>query len=60
MYSVECAPRSSSKNGLELILLHNNDMHGRFRQTDVNTNSCLPEDAAADKCYGGFARVATM
>ncbi|KAH8297418.1 hypothetical protein KR044_011477, partial [Drosophila immigrans] len=42
----------------ELIILHNNDMHARFEQTNVNGGSCLPADADTDKCYGGFARVA--
>jgi len=42
----------------ELIILHNNDMHARFEQTNVNSGKCLPEDANSNKCYGGFARVA--
>ncbi|KAH8400588.1 hypothetical protein KR222_007244 [Zaprionus bogoriensis] len=42
----------------ELIILHNNDMHARFEQTNVNGGTCTQEDANTDKCYGGFARVA--
>lgn len=42
----------------ELIILHNNDMHARFDQTNVNGGTCTQEDANTDKCYGGFARVA--
>ncbi|XP_060656295.1 protein 5NUC-like isoform X1 [Drosophila nasuta] len=42
----------------ELIILHNNDMHARFEQTNVNGGTCSAEDANTDKCYGGFARVA--
>lgn len=42
----------------ELIILHNNDMHARFEQTNVNGGTCTEEDANTDKCYGGFARVA--
>ncbi|XP_022226966.2 protein 5NUC [Drosophila obscura] len=42
----------------ELIILHNNDMHARFEQTNVNSGTCSQEDANTDKCYGGFARVA--
>lgn len=42
----------------DLIILHNNDMHARFDQTNVNGGTCTEEDANTDKCYGGFARVA--
>lgn len=42
----------------EFLVLHNNDMHARFEQTNVNGGKCLKEDADSNKCYGGFARVA--
>ncbi|XP_055295862.1 protein 5NUC-like [Sitodiplosis mosellana] len=42
---------------LDFIILHNNDMHSRFEQTDRSSGKCSAEDAAAKKCYGGFARV---
>ncbi|KAH8309373.1 hypothetical protein KR059_008760 [Drosophila kikkawai] len=42
----------------EFIILHNNDMHARFEQTNVNSGTCSEEDANTDQCYGGFARVA--
>ncbi|XP_034479576.1 protein 5NUC-like isoform X2 [Drosophila innubila] len=42
----------------EFIILHNNDMHARFEQTNVNSEKCPPEDVTNNKCYGGFARVA--
>lgn len=41
----------------ELIILHNNDMHARFDETDALSKICKPEDAFHQKCYGGFARV---
>nr|XP_032291580.1 protein 5NUC [Drosophila virilis] len=44
----------------EFIILHNNDMHARFEQTNVNSESCPPEDVKMDKCFGGFARVANV
>lgn len=43
---------------LELLILHNNDMHARFEQTAANSNTCSKEDITNNKCYGGFARVA--
>lgn len=47
------APKSS----LDLIILHNNDMHARFEQTDAFSSNCSPDEMLANKCYGGFARV---
>lgn len=53
---IDCA--SISRNApLELIILHNNDMHARFEQTSANSNTCSKEDVTNNKCYGGFARV---
>lgn len=46
--------------GLDLLLLHNNDMHAHFEQTDGSCNTCSPKDAAENKCYGGFARVSSI
>lgn len=43
---------------LDLVLLHTNDMHSRFDQTDVYCNECREDDADLKKCYGGFARIA--
>lgn len=49
---------SISRNApLELIILHNNDMHARFEQTSANSNTCSKEDVTSNRCYGGFARV---
>jgi len=45
---------------LELVLLHANDMHSRFDETDVYCNECREDDAALGKCYGGLARVAQI
>ncbi|KAH8290199.1 hypothetical protein KR054_001014, partial [Drosophila jambulina] len=50
------APRADVAS--EFIILHNNDMHARFEQTNVNSGTCSKEDANTDQCYGGFARVA--
>lgn len=45
---------------LDLLILHNNDMHAHFEQTDVTTGACSPSDAKENKCYGGFARVSSI
>ena len=52
------AKSTKADGNFELIILHNNDMHARFEQTGVLSNKCTKEDAAINKCYGGFARVA--
>ncbi|ALC41076.1 veil, partial [Drosophila busckii] len=52
------APHAADAVATELIVLHNNDMHARFEQTNARSGQCTADDAKADKCYGGFARVA--
>lgn len=47
----------TQKSALDLIILHNNDMHARFEQTDKFSANCNPDEVIANKCYGGFARV---
>lgn len=58
LYSSVISCGSISRNApLELIILHNNDMHSRFEQTSANSNVCSKDDVTNNKCYGGFARV---
>lgn len=45
------------KSALDLKILHNNDMHARFEQTDKFSAKCHPDEIIENKCYGGFARV---
>lgn len=54
--TLNVAPKAGE---LELIILHNNDMHARFEQTGKYSNTCQPADMADNKCYGGFARVSS-
>lgn len=62
--SLPCAKsfhcQSRDKKAFELIILHNNDMHGRFEQTDKFSGTCNPDDARANNCFGGFARVSSV
>lgn len=46
--------------GFSLTLLHTNDNHGRFEETDSYGFLCYPRNAQAGKCFGGVARRATM
>ncbi|XP_026481328.1 protein 5NUC-like [Ctenocephalides felis] len=53
--------RAKLKKGeWNLLILHNNDMHSRFVETDAKQNECPDEIKAENKCYGGMARVATV
>ncbi|KAK0095135.1 hypothetical protein PV326_009160 [Microctonus aethiopoides] len=47
-------------DGWRLRIVHTNDMHARFEQTSALSTKCHPQDAAAGKCYGGFARIASL
>ncbi|ALC41075.1 NT5E-2, partial [Drosophila busckii] len=60
-YAIEANPLPPNKTAVatEFIILHNNDMHARFVETNANSETCPPEDVKNNKCYGGFARLAT-
>lgn len=51
-------PLSVSGENLKLVILHNNDIHGRFDETGVNSDKCQRVDAENNRCFGGLARVA--
>lgn len=51
---------SGADGTFELIVLHNNDIHARFEQTDKYSAICSPEEVVGNKCYGGFARVSSL
>lgn len=53
-------PANTSEPAMDIIILHNNDMHSRFEQTDALSQVCKQEDVVLSKCYGGFARVAHL
>lgn len=50
--------QKTTDDNFKLIILHNNDMHARFEQTNAASGRCKDEDAQNNLCYGGFARVA--
>ncbi len=58
-WRVSSAPTADNEN-FKLIIIHNNDMHARFEQTNVYSNECVKSDAQKNKCYGGFPRVAHL
>lgn len=42
-----------------LNVLHVNDIHAHFEQSDKYNSECRPAAAAEDKCFGGTARLCT-
>lgn len=53
-------PVLEKDEGLTLRIVHTNDMHARFEETSRLSTPCVPQDAKRGKCYGGFARIATL
>ncbi|KAJ3645426.1 hypothetical protein Zmor_023085 [Zophobas morio] len=54
---------ASAEDAFRLVILHNNDIHGRFEETARNSGTCKDKTPAggakdADGCVGGFARTA--
>jgi 5'-nucleotidase len=48
-----------SSHGFKLTILHTNDVHSRFEETDIYGKMCFEKDRDAGRCYGGVARRAT-
>ncbi|XP_076292357.1 protein 5NUC isoform X2 [Lasioglossum baleicum] len=59
-YGVVGNPVPHEDGGLTLRIVHTNDMHARFEQTSRLSSICSEKDANEGKCYGGFARLATL
>ncbi|XP_031627384.1 protein 5NUC-like [Contarinia nasturtii] len=53
-------PIENKESALDFILLHNNDLHAHFEEMSDSGSECSPEKALEHKCYGGFARAATL
>ncbi|XP_021964441.1 snake venom 5'-nucleotidase [Folsomia candida] len=42
---------------LTVTILHTNDVHSRFRETNKYGGSCAESEQRNNQCYGGFARL---
>ena len=42
---------------LNMTVVHINDIHAHFEETNVMTGRCRAEDVKGEGCYGGMARV---
>ena len=49
----------STISNLSLTILHTNDIHSRVEEMDQYGSMCKESDRAADKCFGGIARIAS-
>ncbi|GAB4453614.1 MAG: bifunctional UDP-sugar hydrolase/5'-nucleotidase [Anaerolineae bacterium] len=57
---VSAVPAVAQEGGdFSLTVLHTNDVHARVDQFDSRGNTCDEEEAAANECFGGAARVKT-
>ncbi|XP_046636634.1 snake venom 5'-nucleotidase-like isoform X3 [Daphnia pulicaria] len=48
---------SDSTSFFNLTVLHINDIHCRFEEANKFGGSCTPQESAAGKCFGGYARL---
>lgn len=46
-----------SVGAFQLTILHTNDVHARFDQTNSRSGQCSTKDAGKNKCFGGFPRL---
>ncbi|XP_077977813.1 5'-nucleotidase-like [Glandiceps talaboti] len=45
-----------ASSAYELTILHTNDVHARFEETDVSSGACSEAEKTAGECYAGVAR----
>uniref|UniRef100_A0A6B0VCU7 5'-nucleotidase n=1 Tax=Ixodes ricinus TaxID=34613 RepID=A0A6B0VCU7_IXORI len=53
------APSQRSGEGFNLTILHTNDIHSHFLQSDKRGGNCTEEKAGNKSCFGGVARILT-
>lgn len=59
-YTTKPTKIGNDSTALEFILLHNNDLHGRFDESSFFRTVCTDDDVRQNKCFGGFPRIATV
>ena len=42
-----------------LTILHTNDVHARYEQTNKYSSPCTDKDVKKNACFGGYARLVT-
>ncbi|XP_002741916.1 snake venom 5'-nucleotidase-like [Saccoglossus kowalevskii] len=46
-------------SALDLVIIHTNDIHARFDESDKRAGDCSEDEHQAGKCFGGVARIVT-
>lgn len=59
-FTTQSTKIGNDSTALEFIILHNNDVHGRFDETSFHRTYCTDNDIRENKCFGGFPRIATV
>lgn len=54
------ANAQTPSSNFTLTILHNNDVHARVDQVTMSGSNCTTKDAEAQKCFGGYARIASF
>ena len=56
LWAVVVAVAVDAAETFNLTILHLNDFHARYEETNVFSGRCSDKDKISNKCYGGFAR----
>jgi 5'-nucleotidase len=59
MLAILAAAAPTAAQDFTLSILHTNDIHSRVDQVAPTGSFCTPQNAAQDRCVGGYARLAT-
>ncbi|CAN7982098.1 unnamed protein product [Ixodes pacificus] len=59
LFAISSAAKSSSDDVFNITVLHTNDIHSHFLQSDSRGANCSEKKAKAKQCYGGVPRIVT-
>lgn len=59
LFAILSAVSSDSEKDFNITVLHTNDIHSHFLQSDKRGGSCTEKKANKSECYGGVARILT-
>uniref|UniRef100_A0A0K8R669 5'-nucleotidase n=1 Tax=Ixodes ricinus TaxID=34613 RepID=A0A0K8R669_IXORI len=59
LFAISHAASSSSEEVFNITVLHTNDIHSHFLQSDIRGANCSEKKAKKGRCYGGVARIVT-
>uniref|UniRef100_A0A0K8REZ3 5'-nucleotidase n=1 Tax=Ixodes ricinus TaxID=34613 RepID=A0A0K8REZ3_IXORI len=59
LFAISSAAPSSSDDVFNITVLHTNDIHSHFLQSDSRGANCSEKKAKAKQCYGGVPRIVT-